>query len=574
MKIALALLAAGVFGTTGSARHRGASGRGSPATPGGSDRRRSAACRLHGALPSILRPERVQSLLQRGASFASARYEHATTTTCPGHAVVLTGSYGTVNGIIANEWYDAVARKAVYCAADTTVRVIGAELEGRSPRNLKNATVGDLLKISTGGRSKVVTISAKDRSAIMMGGHLADGAYWMEDTLFVTSTYYRQEMPAWVRGLNGAGKISSYFGKKWERLLPAAAYEMVGADDVAAEADVAGAGRTFPHPIAGADAFDLSPFSNDVLAEFAMRAVAEEGLGRDTVPDLLGISFSANDRIGHAYGPDSHEVMDVTVRLDRTLARLFGFLDRTVGLANVVMVLTADHGVAPLPEVFGDLHPGASPRRFNPAVVDTAVETALRARYGPAPAPGWIAYHDQPQLYLNPAALRAKKVSVQDAEQVAQAAIMSIPGMYEALTSNDLSTARASGLRTPEALSFYPGRSGNIYYQMDPISWWVGSPRGRDTARPGPTTSRCRCSSTEAASCPGCAALRRPWPTLRRRSRRCSALPRRADRRAGCSPRRCARPPRPPSRSPGRRRCTSSRGRSGRRSGARRAPGW
>ena len=197
--------------------------------------------------------------LQRGASFASARYEHATTTTCPGHAVMLTGSYGTVNGIIANDWYDAVAGKEVYCAADTTVRLIGVDLEGRSPRNLKNATVGDLLKIGTGGRSKVVTVSAKDRSAIMMGGHLADAAYWMEDTLFVTSTYYRQEMPAWAREFNGAGKVSSYFGKKWERLLPAAAYDMVGPDDVAAEADEAGTGRTFPHPIGGASTHSTSP---------------------------------------------------------------------------------------------------------------------------------------------------------------------------------------------------------------------------------------------------------------------------------------------------------------------------
>jgi hypothetical protein len=406
--------------------------------------------------------------LQRGASFASARYEHATTSTCPGHAVMLTGSYGTVNGIIANDWYDAVAGKDVYCAADTTVRLIGVDLEGRSPRNLKNATVGDLLKIGTGGRSKVLTVSAKDRSAIMMGGHLADAAYWMVDTLFVTSTYYRKEMPAWARQFNGAGKVSSYFGKKWERLLPAAVYDMVGPDDVAAEADEAGTGRTFPHPIGGAEAFDLSPFSNEVVAEFAMRAVTEEGLGRDTVPDLLGISFSANDWVGHAYGPDSHEVMDVTVRLDRTLARLFAFLDKTVGLANVVMVLTADHGVAPLPEVFANLHPGASARRFNPAVVDTAVDAALRARYGPAPAPGWIAYHDQPQLYLNRAALRAKRVSVEDAERVAQAAIMTVPGVHEALTSSELATGRARGVRSAEVLSFYPGRSGNIYYQMEP----------------------------------------------------------------------------------------------------------
>jgi hypothetical protein len=406
--------------------------------------------------------------LQRGASFASARYEHATTSTCPGHAVMLTGSYGTVNGIIGNDWYDAAGGREVYCAADTTVRLIGAELEGRSPRNLRNSTVGDLLKIGTGGKSKVVTVSQKDRSAIMLGGHLADAAYWMEDTLFVTSTYYRADLPEWARDFNAGGKISSYFRRSWERLLPAPAYEMVGPDDVAAEGDEAGAGRTFPHRIGDLDAFDDSPFGNEVLVDFASRAVLEEGLGRDTVPDLLGISFSANDRVGHTYGPDSHEVMDVTIRLDRSLAKLFAFLDRTVGLGNVLMVLTADHGVAPLPEVFARLHPGASARRFNPAVVDTVVNAALQARYGRAPAPGWIVYHDQPQLYLNLAALRARKVAVEEAERVAQAALLSIPGLHEALTSTELASARSQGSRSAEALSFHPGRSGNLYYQMSP----------------------------------------------------------------------------------------------------------
>jgi predicted AlkP superfamily pyrophosphatase or phosphodiesterase len=479
VRTAVALLAAAVVSTTASAVAQ------SPSPAAGARPRLVVAIavdQLRADYMDRFRPFFGRSgfnlFLQRGARFASARYEHATTTTCPGHAVILTGSYGTVNGIIANNWYDAVAGKEVYCAADTTVRLIGVDLEGRSPRNLKNATVGDLLKIGTGGRSKVVTVSAKDRSAIMMGGHLADAAYWMADTLFVTSTYYRQEMPAWARKFNGAEKVSSYFGKKWERLLPSAAYDMVGPDDVAAEADEAGTGRTFPHPIGGADAFDLSPFSNETVADFAMRAVAEEGLGRDTVPDLLGISFSANDRVGHAYGPDSHEVMDVTVRLDRTLARLFAFLDRTVGLGNVVMVLTADHGVAPLPEVFANLHPGASPRRFNPAVVNTAVEAALRARYGPAPAPGWIIYHDQPHLYLNPAAVRARRTTIEDAERVAQAAIMSVPGVHEALTSADLATGRARGLRSAEVLSFYPGRSGNIYYQMEPYILVDDEPTG------------------------------------------------------------------------------------------------
>jgi predicted AlkP superfamily pyrophosphatase or phosphodiesterase len=414
--------------------------------------------------------------LQRGASFAEARYEHATTTTCAGHAVMLTGSYGSVNGIIGNDWFDARSGREVYCSADTTVKLVGAASEGRSPRNLNGATVGDLLKISNGGKSRVVTMSAKDRSAIMLGGHLADAAYWMEDTLFVTSTYYRPNLPEWAAKFNAAGKVTSYAGKKWEHLLPAAAYEMVGPDDVPTESDEAGMGRTFPHTIAGGptlgeefvEAFDLTPFGNDVLADFAMQAVSAEGLGRDSVTDLLGISFSANDRVGHAYGPDSHEVMDVTIRLDRTLARLFGFLDRTVGLANVVVVLTADHGVAPLPEVFARLHPGASARRFHPAVVDTVVNEALDARYGPAPQPGWVVFHDQPQLYLNLAALRTKKIAVEEAERLAQAAVLSVPGVHEALTATELRQSRDAGVRTGEALSFHPERSGNIYYQMKP----------------------------------------------------------------------------------------------------------
>jgi predicted AlkP superfamily pyrophosphatase or phosphodiesterase len=414
--------------------------------------------------------------LQRGASFAEARYEHATTATCPGHAVMLTGSYGAVNGIIANDWFDTRSGHEVYCAADTTVKLIGSEEEGRSPRNLNGVTVGDLLKIATGGKSRVVTMSAKDRSAIMLGGHLADGAYWMQDTLFVSSTYYHDQLPAWAQKFNASGQITSYLGKKWERLLPASAYEMVGPDDVPAETDESGMGRTFPRTVGAhgkvdeefVEAFDQSPFSNEVLAEFAMQAVTSEGLGRDTVPDLLGISFSANDRVGHAYGPDSHEVMDVTIRLDRTLAKLFGFLDRTVGLANVVIALTADHGVAPLPEVFARLQPHASARRFHPAIMDTVVDRALTARYGAAPAAGWLSFHDQPLLYLNMPALRARKISVEEAERVVQAAILSVPGVHEALTSAELAKARAGGARSPEVLSYHPTRSGNVYYQMAP----------------------------------------------------------------------------------------------------------
>ena len=161
--------------------------------------------------------------LTRGARFAQARYEHATTSTCPGHAVILTGSSGMVNGIIANDWFDVGTGREMYCAEDFGTRLIGSSAPGRSPRNLLGATVGDVLKMATGGKSRVVTVSAKDRSAIMLGGHLADAAYWIVDTLFVTSTYYRSDLPAWARQVNASGLMSRYFGKQWDRLLPASA---------------------------------------------------------------------------------------------------------------------------------------------------------------------------------------------------------------------------------------------------------------------------------------------------------------------------------------------------------------
>ncbi|HYC33532.1 MAG TPA: alkaline phosphatase family protein [Gemmatimonadales bacterium] len=410
--------------------------------------------------------------LTRGARFAQARYEHATTSTCPGHAVILTGSYGMVNGIIANDWYDVRSDRETYCAEDLGTKLVGSGAPGRSPRNLFGATVGDVLKMATGGRSKVITISAKDRSAIMLGGHLADAAYWIIDTLFVTSTYYRSDLPSWAREANASGLMSRYFGKQWERVLPAPAYAAMGPDDEPAEGDRAGLGRTFPHPIRDADAFDQSPFLNDVVAEFAKRAVGAEALGKDTVPDVLGISFSANDRVGHTFGPESHEVMDVTVRLDRTLRDLFLFLDRTVGLANTLIVLTADHGVAPMPEVLQRLHPGAAARRLEPGVIDSAARRALEARYGAAPAPGWIVYHEQPHIYLNQAALARGRIAPEEAQRVVQAAIQAVPGVSEVYTAAELQRARAEGAEWGPTRSFFPARSGDVYYRLAPY-WFV-----------------------------------------------------------------------------------------------------
>jgi predicted AlkP superfamily pyrophosphatase or phosphodiesterase len=434
--------------------------------------------------------------LRRGATFTEAEYKHTVTFTCPGHAVILTGTYPNVNGIISNQWYDSKAGRQEYCAADSSVTLIGSSQPGRSPRNLMASTVGDELKRASGGRSRVIAMAGKDRSAIMLGGHKADGVFWMEDSLFVTSTYYMKELPAWVQQFNASARVSSYAGKSWDLLLPKAAYAVVGPDYVRAEQNVAGMGRTFPHRLAPdssprfLDGFRSSPFQNEVLLVFARAAVTSEKLGEDDDPDLLAVSLSANDLIGHGFGPNSQEVMDVTVRTDRLLDRFFEFLDRQIGLRHVLIVLTADHGVAPLPELARDLHPGAG--RLDPARIATAAETALKSRFGAPPGPGWLAHLAPPWLYLNVEALRQRGIAIEEAERTARDAVKGVRGVHQALTATELRQQQKDGMASGALLSFYPDRSGNIYYELkpfivpgqEPTGTTHGSPWSYDTRVP------------------------------------------------------------------------------------------
>lgn len=434
--------------------------------------------------------------LRQGANFTQAAYQHATTLTCPGHAVILTGAYPAHSGIVANQWYDRNRGHQEYCAEDSTATLIGATGPGRSPRNLIGSTVGDELRRSNGGRSRVLTIAGKDRAAIMLGGHQANGAYWMEDSLVVTSTYYMKGLPDWVRQFNAPARVRAYAGRNWDRLLPTSDYMIQGADFVAAEQNVAGMGRVFPHQLPPDpsprffDAFTSSPFQNELLVQFAEAAVTNEHLGEDDDPDLLAISFSANDLIGHAFGPNSHEVMDVTVRTDRLLQELFTFLDQRVGRDHMVMVLTADHGVAPLPELVTDPRIGA--RRLNPSVIANASEKALRRRFGPPPAPGWLLQIAPPWIYLNGKALEQRGFTLEDAEQTTQKATQRVAGVERAFTAAELSQQQERGVTSAAALSFNPQRSGDVYYELkpyvisaeQPVGTTHGSPWSYDTRVP------------------------------------------------------------------------------------------
>ena len=429
--------------------------------------------------------------LERGAVFVDCHYRHSVTKTACGHSVMLTGVHAAQHGIIANDWVDRTTLSQVSCVGDETAPIVGLPPPsgpqrpgldnpylGRSPRNLLVTTVGDELKLARGGRPKVIGVSIKDRSAILMAGRLADAAYFMEEDRMVTSTYYRTELPSWVTSWNEAKKVASYFGKVWDRVLPEAAYAQQGPDDVAAELTSHGLGRTLPKRVDGGEttpgakfsaAFENTPFQSEVLADFAKTVVENENLGRRGVTDVLCVSFSTPDTIGHAYGPDSHEVMDNAVRTDRILADFFRFLDRWVGLTQCTLVLTADHGASPMPEVVLASQRGVPAGRVKSAEVVKVTEAALNERFGSlANHERWLV-NDDASLIIHPAALAEKKVPAAEVERVVQAALLTLPYVRAAYTRTDLVRGEAPGEPGRRMLaSFNRERSGDVLFQLQP----------------------------------------------------------------------------------------------------------
>jgi len=431
-------------------------------------------------------------LLDGGADYQNCHYQHALNVTAPGHATMLSGVHANIHGIIANEWLDRttfIQGGSVEDAASPLVgraprvgRSPGGVLEarsGRSPSRFLGTTVGDLLKARYGAAARVFGVSDKDRSAILMAGPKADGAYWTEEGRFVTSAYYRRELPAWVEQFNSQHDAAKHFGQVWERLLDKSIYDAVqGPDDAPGELAESGLPITFPKRVDGGrptisgafyDAFDQTPWSNQVLADMAERLVEAEQLGQDDTPDLLCIGFSQPDKVGHAYGPDSHEIMDAILRLDRTLAEFFQFLDRRVGLDHCVIVLTADHGVSPLPERIQAAKGAGAAGRIGSKALDQHVKAALDARFGSLPGDAYWAVRDNSGYRLNPAALEAKKLPAVRLEEALRDALLTFPGIATAYTRTQLT---APGLLDEfgemSRLSFYPARSTDVIYIPKP----------------------------------------------------------------------------------------------------------
>lgn len=406
-----------------------------------------------------------------GAVVTSARYQHATTDTCPGHAVVMTGTSPAKNGIVANEWLDRDLGRPVYC------------VENGSLDKLDRPTIGDLLKKQSGGRSRVVAISGKDEVAAVMSGQKGDAAFWVNDRCQFTGSFHnRAGQGEWASDFVDGRRIKKFFGMDWERVLAVGAYASLGPDDQPGEIALDGLGRTFPHPLTGSDAeigssfcrgFNHTPFANDVLADFAMGLITNERLGLGDSTDFLAIGFSAIDAIGHRYGPFSHEMFDAVIRFDMLLERLIHFLDQQVGLDDVLIVLTSDHGVAPLPETLQKIDSGGRVLRMSGPDIVRLVTATLDDAFGKPESGHWVRFHDYPNIYLNEQALRNKHARIDDAENMIKQVLQKLPAIGAAFTRSELLQGRTSTSDSDIAravlLSFHPQRSGNIVYQVRPF---------------------------------------------------------------------------------------------------------
>ena len=387
-------------------------------------------------------------LLREGASFTNAHLEHYPTVTAVGHSTMLSGAPPSLSGIIGNDWYDRQTHQNITSVADPATKVVGGPAgAGSSPHRLLVSTLADELKLA-GRPSRAIGLSFKDRSAILTVGRMADGAYWFDSKTgtFVTSTWYREELPAWLREWNARKPADAFVGRDWAggKLPMAPGTELYSA-------------------------VSSSPFGNELLLSLAEAALRGEGLGSREATDVLSVSFSSNDAVGHQKGPDSPEVAAITRDTDRVLGQLLETVDRQVGLERVIVALTADHGVAPIPEALVKKKmPGGRMGRVD---LLAPVERALEASLGPGQ---WIEGRAGSSLYLNRALLREKGLELEAVAEKAAEAARALPEVYRAFTRGQL--LRGAVPDDPWCRrvlrGYHPARSGDVEILLYP--YWIG----------------------------------------------------------------------------------------------------
>lgn len=420
-------------------------------------------------------------LVEQGAVTDNAHYIHAGTETAPGHSTFLSGATPSISGIIANEWYDRASAMAVTSVEDhATTLVSGVPGEiGASPVNLLAETLGDRIR-QQGADARIIGVSFKDRAAILPAGKAADGAYWwsVNSNTWVSSTFYMKSLPEWVKKINDARPYMRAFGAQWFGL------------------DAKKGDAPFCTMAAGDDrirycsSLMATPWGNEMIEEFAEKALTAEHLGHHDGTDLLTVSFSSNDAVGHAVGPDAPEVRDISRRTDLLLGKLLDAIDREAGLSNVTLVLTADHGVAPMAPIPGQTVYNPMGGRLSAGLLGNAIEDALNAKFGEG---DWVEANTGTMIVLNRRVAEKCKAEWVQVQETAAEAARKFPHIARVYT--DAEFQKAPGPNEDEIekamrRSYYHGRSPDLmiladeYYNFDSTNAVHGTPYEYDTHVP------------------------------------------------------------------------------------------
>ena len=415
-------------------------------------------------------------LMDEGSNFTFAHYNYEATKTAPGHSSIYTGTTPFFHGIIGNDWYDKQSKRTVNAVADPNYKSVGSnDMEGEaSPKKLLATTITDQLKLASKGKAKVISISFKDRAAILPGGHMPNGAYWYDkkNGCFVTSTYYMKNLPEWVAQFNNKKLSEQYLAKDWHLSLPDEEYSISAPDESNSEEDVFNEGHTsFPHTfnnVKSEERYSVlgsSPFGDELIAEFAKHALLGEGLGKGEWTDFLAISFSSTDIVAHAYGTDSYETEDMYIRLDATIADLLSTLDKTVGVGNYLLFLSADHAGLDTPLFLKENNfptGGLINKSFN-----ASVKTFVAQKFG---SENLVENFSNKQIYFNRTELKKRGVDIHILEQKTADFIRDSFSVVSSIYTRD----NLSGLQAtrepvnPTLNSFNPALSGDIVYTLQP----------------------------------------------------------------------------------------------------------
>jgi len=410
-------------------------------------------------------------LMDRGAYFPNCNYDYANTRTAPGHASIFTGTYSNGHGIVGNEWLDPNKKRMVTSVEDDDTKIVGSSdpKAGASPHNLLGDTLGDELKLATQGNSRVFAISLKDRAAILPGGFAANGAYWIDPQAgtWITSTYYRPDLPQWVQNFNST-RPAKFWDREWKdsqgAVLASTAHRKASNGTDAGFYEVVGS----------------TSFGNEYELEFARELILYENVGRGPATDLLTISLSPNDSLGHAVGPDTPQMAQMALDLDRQLADFFNFLGHQIGLANVWIALSADHGVSTLPDAVKKQHIPAA--NLGAAKLEERINAALTANLSPGHPAHYIKL-DYPDAWLDQDAFTAAHLHEKDAE-IAVGEVMKQVGLRDYYTKSQL--AKGETPDTPLGRKYLNSYSpvGSWYVLGVPDFYTVGGEKGTDHASP------------------------------------------------------------------------------------------